>query len=236
MSITINIKSQNVDRDVVIPIEWKDITVKYWGELSTIIKKHYADAKQQDEKEESQKHELLKKDMLSDIVNNIELTDSQTLQMNSDIFSYITGLSKEETSLVDVSSINKVLSLINKLTEEYKPKGTRSFEFEGETYYFPSEFLRKSTYGDFIESTQLDMYIKDMENGRFDVLPQQMAILCRRIDEEYDDDAIDAKSEKFKALTMDIIWEFSFFLTLQTEKLVKLTPSFLEKQQQVQEL
>ena len=236
MSITINIKSQNVDRDVVIPIEWKDITVKYWGELSTIIKKHYADAKQQDEKEESQKHELLKKDMLSDIVNNIELTDSQTLQMNADIFSYITGLSKEETALVDVSSINKVLSLINKLTEEYKPKGTRSFEFEGETYYFPSEFLRKSTYGDFIESTQLDMYIKDMENGRFDVLPQQMAILCRRIDEEYDDDAIDAKSEKFKALTMDIIWEFSFFLTLQTEKLVKLTPSFLEKQQQVQEL
>lgn len=236
MSITINIKSQNVDRDVVIPIEWKDITVKYWGELSTIIKKHYADAKQQDEKEESQKHELLKKDMLSDIVNNIELTDSQTLQMNADIFSYITGLSKEETSSVDVSSINKVLSLINKLTEEYKPKGTRSFEFEGETYYFPLEFLRKSTYGDFIESTQLDMYIKDMENGRFDVLPQQMAILCRRLGEEYDDDAIEAKSEKFKALTMDIIWEFSFFLTLQTEKLVKLTPSFLEKQQQVQEL
>lgn len=236
MSITINIKSQNVDRDVVIPVEWKDITVKYWGELSTIIKKHYSDAKQQDEKEEAQKHELLKKDMLSDVVNNIELTDTQTLKMNADIFSYITGLSKEETSSVDVSSINKVLSLINKLTEEYKPKGTRSFEFEGETYYFPSEFLRKSTYGDFIESTQLDMYIKDMENGRFDVLPQQMAILCRRLGEEYDEDAIDAKSEKFKALTMDIIWEFSFFLTLQTEKLVKLTPSFLEKQQQVQEL
>ena len=156
--------------------------------------------------------------------------------MNADIFSYITGLSKEETSYVDVASINKVLELINKLTEEYKPKGTRSFDFEGETYYFPSEFLRKSTYGDFIESTQLDMYIKDMENGRFDVLPQQMAILCRRLGEEYDDDAIDAKSEKFKALTMDIIWEFSFFLTLQTEKLAKLTPSYLEKQQQVQEL
>ena len=236
MSITINIKSQNVDRDVVIPIEWKDITVKYWGELSSIIKKHYSDAKQQDEKEESQKHELLKKDVLSDIVNNVELTDSQTLKMNSDIFSYITGLSKEETSSVDVASINKVLELINKLTEEYKPKGTRSFEFEGETYYFPLEYLRKSTYGDFIESTQLDMYIKDMENGRFDVLPQQMAILCRRLGEEYDDDAIEAKSEKFKSLTMDIIWEFSFFLTLQTEKLVKLTPSFLEKQQQVQEL
>ena len=235
MSITINIKSQNIERDVVIPVEWKDITVKYWGELSTIIKRHYKEASDKDKNEEQKTHELIKKDLLSDIVKDIPLTDTQALKMNADIFSYITGLTKEETSLVDVNQINQVLSLINKLTEEYKPKGIRSFEFEAETYYFPLEFLRKSTYGDFIESTQLDMYIKDMENGRFDVLPQQMAILCRRLDEEYDDDAIDAKSERFKELTMDIIWEFSFFLTLQTEKLLKSTPSFLEKEQQVQE-
>tara|TARA_R100000951_G_scaffold18825_2_gene15440 strand:- start:2102 stop:2812 length:711 start_codon:yes stop_codon:yes gene_type:complete len=235
MSITINIKSQNVDRDVVIPVEWKDITVKYWGELSTIIKKHYTEATQDVKKEESQKHDLLKKDLLSDITKDIKLTDAQTVKMNSDIFSYITGLTKEETSWVDINQVNKVLSLVNTLTEEYKPKGLRSFEFEGSTYYFPSEYFRKSTYGDFIESTQLDMYIKDMENGRFDVLPEQMAILCRRLDEEYDDDVISEKTEKFRGLTMDIIWEFSFFLTLQTEKLVKLTPSFLGKQQQVQE-
>lgn len=235
MSITINIKSQNVDRDVVIPVEWKDITVKYWGELSTIIKKHYTEATKDVENKESQKHDLLKKDLLSDITKDIKLTDAQTVKMNSDIFSYITGLTKEETSWVDINQVNKVLSLVNTLTEEYKPKGLRSFEFEGSTYYFPSEYFRKSTYGDFIESTQLDMYIKDMENGRFDVLPEQMAILCRRLDEEYDDDVISQKTEKFRGLTMDIIWEFSFFLTLQTEKLVKLTPSFLGKQQQVQE-
>ena len=31
MSITISLKSQNVERDVVIPVEWKDISVKYWS-------------------------------------------------------------------------------------------------------------------------------------------------------------------------------------------------------------
>ena len=30
MSITISIKDNGEDRDVVIPVEWKDITVKYW--------------------------------------------------------------------------------------------------------------------------------------------------------------------------------------------------------------
>ena len=236
MSITISLKSQNVERDVVIPIEWKDITVKYWGELSTIIKKHYTLASQEDEIREEERHELLENPLLSDLIKENALNDSQVLKMNSDIFTYITGLTKEETSMVDVSKITQVISLINKLTEEYKPKGLSSFEFEGQTYYFPSEFFRKSTYGDFIESTQLDMYIKDMENGRFDVLPEQMAILCRRLDEEYDEEAIPDKSEKFRGLTMDVIWEFSFFLTQQTERLVKLSPTYLVKQLQVQEL
>lgn len=235
MSITINIKSQNVERDLVIPVEWKDITVKYWGELSTIIKKHYSSASEQVESNEKDTHELLKNPLMADLIKDNPLNDSQVLKMNADIFSYITGLTKEETSLVDVSQITQVISLINKLTEEYKPKGLSSFEFEGQTYYFPSEFFRKSTYGDFIESTQLDMYIKDMENGRFDVLPEQMAILCRRLDEEYDEEAIPDKAEKFRELTMDIIWEFSFFLTQQTERLAKLTPTYLGKQQQAQE-
>ena len=164
-----------------------------------------------------------------------ELNDIQIAKMNADVFAYISGLTKEEVALVDTAQIEKVLSTINVLTEEYKPKGDNSFEFEGETYYFPSEFLRKNTYGDFIESTQLNMYIKDMENGRFDILPEQMAILCRRIDEEYDDDAIPEKAEKFRELTMDIVWEFSFFLTQRTERLSKLFPTYLAKQQQAQE-
>ena len=236
MSITISLKSQNVERDVVIPVEWKDITVKYWGELSTIIKKHHTEASTEDEKKNNERHELLENPLLSDLVKENPLNDSQILKMNSDIFTYITGLTKEETSMIDVSKVTQVISLINKLTEEYKPKGIRSFEFEGEEYFFPSEFFRKQTYGDFIESTQLDMYIKDMENGRFDILPEQMAILCRRADEEYDESLIPNKAEKFRGLTMDIIWEFSFFLTQQTERLAKLSPIYLAKQLQAQEL
>ena len=236
MSITINLKSQNVERDVVIPVEWKDITVKYWGELSTIIKRHYTEASTEDEIKNNERHELIKTPLLSDLTKEKRLNDSQTLKMNYDIFTYITGLTKKEASMIDVSKITQVISLINKLTEEYSPKGIKHFEFEGEEYFFPSEFFKKQTYGDFIESTQLDMYIKDMENGRFDILPEQMAILCRREDEEYDDDAIPDKAEKFRGLTMDIIWEFSFFLTQQTERLAKLSPIYLAKKLQAQEL
>ncbi len=236
MSITINMKSNNIDRDVVIPIEWEDISVKYWGELSTIIKKHYKDAADNGKIEKEKSHELIKAQYVADLTDKVELNNSQTLSMNKDIFSYVTGLTRDEVNLIDVNKITQVIECINKLTKEYEPKGVKSFDFNGETYYFPSEFLRKETYGDFIESTQLEMYISDMENGRYDVLPEQMAILCRRADEEYDEDAIPEKAEKFRELTMDIIWEFSFFLTHQSKKLTKLSLMYLEKQQQVQGL
>ena len=68
-----------------------------------------------------------------------------------------------------------------------------------------------------------------MKHGRFDVLPEQMAILCRRVDEEYDDDVIASKTEKFKQLKMDIVWEFSFFLTMQSVKLTRTFQMFLGK-------
>ena len=238
MSITINIKDKGKEREVVIPVEWKDITVKYWGELSSIIKKHY-DAASEDKKDTKDKtHELLKGEgfgEIEDLLSDKELNISQTMKMNSDIFAYMTGLSKEDVKLVDIEQVEKVLSTINTLTEEYKPMGKCSFELDGETYYFPSEFFRKETYGDFIESTQLDMYIKDMANGKFDVLPEQMAILCRRIDEEYDDDIIPEKAEKFRKLTMDIVWEFSFFLTQRSVRLQKLFLMYSGKQPQAQE-
>ena len=236
MSITISITEKGTERDVVIPVEWEDITVKYWGELSSLIKKHY-DTALEDKKESNAKaHELLKEEMFSELIDKMELNPSQALKMNTDIFSYMTGLSKEDVKLVDSEQIAQVISTINSLTEEYKPKGLKSFDLDGETYYFPSEFLRRETYGDFIESTQLDMYISDMENGKYDVLPEQMAILCRRIGEEYDEDVIPEKAEKFKELTMDVIWEFSFFLTLRNIKLQAHSLMYSEKQQQAQEL
>ena len=94
-----------------------------------------------------------------------------------------------------------------------------------------------NTFGDYIESTQLDMTIESMKHGVFDVLPEQMAILCRRFGEEYDEDAIDKKTERFKKLTMDVVWEFSFFLSIQNLKLTNhFQISLVQDQLQQEEL
>tara|TARA_R110002110_G_scaffold260787_2_gene476594 strand:- start:705 stop:1406 length:702 start_codon:yes stop_codon:yes gene_type:complete len=232
MSITVSLKQGEEVRDVKIPTEWKDMTLKYWCGMITIIKSHFDKAKLRANslgKKQEEKNHL---EEYIDFAEN-ELEDFQNIQLNRDLFGYMTSLDKDQMNLIDIDSVNNVISVLESLMEEYKPKNIRSFEYEGETYYFPSEFLKRNTYGDYIESTQLDMYIETMKHGKFDVLPEQMAILCRKIDEEYDDDAIPEKTEKFKNLTMDTVWEFSFFLTQQNLKLARLLSMSSEKKEKV---
>ena len=197
-----------------IPTEWKDITLEYWCGLYNIIKK-YTETAEDGEKEE-----------------NVEpkVDEVKALRMNKELFKYVTGINDNILNQLDLESVNAAVGTIGQMMEEYKPKGIDRFEFDGEVYFFPKEFLKRNTFGDYIESTQLDATIEMMKHGKFDVLPEQMAILCRKIDEEYDDDIIPSKSDNFKKLTMDIVWEFSFFLTMQSVKLTKTFQMFLGKE------
>jgi len=204
----IEIKIQNDSYE--IPTEWKDMTLEYWCGLYSII------------------NQYSKRDEEGNIIDE-DHSEVQVLKMNRDIFVYLTGLNQSQMEKLDVDSVNAAITAFSGALEEYKPQGRDRFVLDDEEYLFPKEFLKRNTFGDYIESTHLDSTIKIMKHGRFDVLPEQMAILCRRVDEEYDDDVIASKTEKFKQLKMDIVWEFSFFLTMQSVKLTRTFQMFLGK-------
>ena len=204
----IQIKIQEDSYD--IPTEWKDMTVEYWCGLYSIINQYN------------------KRDEEGNVIEE-EHSQVQSLKMNRDIFMYLTGLTQVDMEKLDIDSVTAAITAFSGALEEYKPQGIDRFEFEGETYFFPKEFLKRNTFGDYIESTHLESTIKIMKHGRFDVLPEQMAILCRKAGEEYDDDVIPSKTDSFKKLTMDIVWEFSFFLTMQSVKLTRTFQMFLGK-------
>ena len=198
------------DKNYEIPTEWKDMTLEYWYGLYAIINKYN------------------KRDEEGNLIE-AEHSTVEVLKMNKEIFMYLTGFKERQMNNLDLDSVNVAINTFAGTLEEYKPKGIQKFELDGETYYFPKEFLKRNTFGDYIEATHLESTIKIMKHGKFDVLPEQMAILCRAAGEEYDDDIIPEKTEKFKKLTMDIVWEFSFFLTMQSVKLTRTFQMFLGK-------
>jgi hypothetical protein len=198
------------DKTYNIPTKWEDITLKWWYGLYAIISQY----NQKDEEGNPVE---------------VEHSEVEVLKMNRDIFMYLTGIGQNMMSKLDMDSVNTAVSTVSDLLQEYKPKHIDRFVFEDETYFFPKEFLKRNTFGDYIESTHLESTIEIMKHGRFDILPEQMAILCRKADEEYSDEAIPSKTEKFKELTMDIVWEFSFFLTMQSLRLTKTFQTYLVK-------
>jgi hypothetical protein len=209
-----------------VPTEWKDITLEYWYGWHEIIKSH-----EQKHKAKQKEGEFDEESPFSKI-SNVEM-----LKMNRDIFQYITKIDDATLDRCDVDSIARAMEFIGQVTHEYKPKGVDGFMFEDEKYFFPKEAMYDNTFGDYIESTQLDMTISSMKHGVFDVLPEQMAILCRKVGEEYDEDSINKKTERFKKLTMDIVWEFSFFLSIQNLKLTNhFQISLLQNQLKQEEL
>jgi hypothetical protein len=204
-----------------VPTEWKDITLEYWYGWHEIIKSH------------EQKHKAKQKEGEFDEENPFsKISNVEMLKMNRDIFQYITKIDDATLDRCDVDSIARAMEFIGQVTQEYEPKALDGFMFEGEKYFFPKEAMYDNTFGDYIEATQLDMTIESMKHGVFDVLPEQMAILCRKIGEEYDEDSINEKTERFKKLTMDIVWEFSFFLSIQSLKLTKVFQTYSEPELQ----
>ena len=102
----------------------------------------------------------------------------------------------------------------------------RSFEYNKKTYFYPVAEMRTSTFGDFIEAAQLDMLAEKDEAGKFGVIAEQMAILCRERGEDYDEQKVIKKTKLFENLTMNEVWGFVFFLNKQISTYKKNIQTF----------
>ena len=226
--LIISITEGDKNKDINIPTDWEDMTVDYYCGIFKIINKHQAKSKL--------KRNVEKGNIIEDLSDDpLEKMDSvDILKMNKDLFQYISKLSDEDIEKVPIEQAIEVLGAISVLAEEFIPKEVDYFDFENERYYFPKEYMKRNTFGDYIEATQLEMSVEKLTNGRFDVLPEQMAILCRKRDEKYDEDLIPEKAEKFRELTMDIVLEFAFFLNKRSVKLGKLLQTYLEERDEVE--
>ena len=194
-----------------IPCQWEEMTIDYYCGLYQIIKK-YQRTDEQDEQDEGK--------------NLDKFFFTQETKMHKELFSYMTGIPEKDVNKVNMNDVEAVIQSLDNIMKEYEPKGTDSFVFEGDMYFFPVDFMTTGTFGDYIEANQLELSTQYLKNGRFDILPEQMAILCKKVDEEIDLDSIDAKVSKFRKLKMDVVWEFSFFLNKRTIQSLSVIQTF----------
>ena len=200
-----------------IPCQWDEMTIDYYCGIYQIIKKY--------QRTEEQKKEDEGKDLS-------KFFFVQQTKMYKELFCYMTGVSEKDVNKYPVEDVDAVISSLDNVMKDNKPKGIDSFDVDGVKYYFPMNFFSEGTFGEYIEANQLEMGVEYLKNGRFDILPEQMAIMCKAVDEEVDLDNIDEKVAKFRKLTMDIVWEFSFFLNKRTVMCLNAIQMFSEQETQ----
>ena len=87
------------DKNYEVPTDWKEITLRWWCGLYSIISKY---------------------DKRDDEGNVIEAehSDVEILRMNRDIFIYLTGVSDREMSQLEVDSVNSAVETVSELFQE----------------------------------------------------------------------------------------------------------------------
>ena len=172
LHLTINKKKYS------IPNEWSEMTLEYYCGIFEILKKYQRNEEQ--EKEDEGK-DLLKYFFV------------QETKMYRELFIYMTDVDEQTIDKVPISDIEAVMQCLDTVTKDYVPTGMTYFELDNDIYYFPMDFLRTGTFGEYIEASQLEMNTQYLKNGRFDILPEQMAILP--ISEKFHDYAQEVRSK-----------------------------------------
>jgi len=201
------------EKEVELPSGWEDVSWKKFVAFSKLCESFGGrkEVKEGDEVAEWEKTLL-------------------DLQDNTKILSFWCELDESEISLLDLDLAAEVMKHLSFATEPYIPIHIQSFTIGKEKFVLPEELMRKSTFGRYIEAEQLELQANLLEKGNIEIMPRQLAILCKKEGEEekLDDDLIDKRAKAFEDLDMATIWDVAFFLGKLEQRLML---SFLTSQE-----
>jgi hypothetical protein len=211
------IKVELNGKEYDIPHKWEEVKFSKFLEFYNLTKSF----KTKEELEEVYED----KDDIKDLYVTLD-----TLKSNTKMVSFWTGISEDEVGMCDLDEVAQCLKDLAFLSKQYKPIHIDDFTFNGEKYFLPNRDYSKLSFGDYVQAEQLELNAKKLEQGRIEVMPEQVAILCKKEGEtQLSDEEIDKRANMFKELDMATVWDVGFFLT-QRESL--LMTSFLISQKE----
>ena len=202
-------------KEIELPTSWEDVSWEKFLGFSKLIDKLTVKGKVDSKDEAAQWQRTLD-----------ELKD------NTQILSFWCGLPEEEIGMLDMEDANKIMKLLSFVSESYKPIHIDSFTLGDEQFFLPEKFMENSSFGRYIEAEQLELHANMLEKGKIEILPRQIAILCKKQGEKekLNDDIIDERAKKFEKLDMATVWDIGFFLNKLEQGLMISFLTSLEKE------
>lgn len=100
---------------------------------------------------------------------------------------------------------------------EYKYK--ESFDFEGQEYVLPGQFMEKGTTIELMEASQFQESMGKLKEGNYYALLDVVSVLLKRVGEIYSDEVYERNRIDFKRLPMSTVMDVVFFLNNRSSAL-----------------
>jgi len=124
----------------------------------------------------------------------------------------------------------------------YDAKLIESFEFDGETFFLPKSLERggnittliDESIVTFSEASDIEIALHEWSEKGIDAMSQVIAVYCLKEGEKHSDKLVIERTEKFKDLPMDHVWEVFFcivLLGLQSQVVTRIFSEAMEKAQ-----
>jgi len=211
------------DKTVNLPTTWEEIDWKRFLAFSNIIESNT------DGETKTKKKKVKAEDEWKEAI--------KALDINTKILSFWTELPEDEIGHWDMKEAEAIMDCLSFVNHKYEPIEISSFKLGDEEFFLPrKDMMATSSFNRYIEAEQLEIHSNLIREGRIEIMPRQVAILCKKEGdkERLNDDEIDRRAKLFEGLDMATIWDVAFFLNKLEQGLMTsfLTYQMVEMQKE----
>ena len=209
------------EHEFTVPEEWSEITLEKYAVFIDAVNKLQKKLKEDDNEDIGFYQIVLE---YREYFNNL--------------FQTFTGIEPSIIDRIKADNIYTTYMYIMNFLKEPEYNKIDSFTFKKKKYYLPKSKvdyfgneieMAQASFGEVVEAMQIQEMDKSFQENNFKVLPYQIAMLCRRKGEDYNDQIVKERAEVFKELPMDVVWQVAFFLIRQKQKSLKRLLQSLEE-------
>ena len=175
------------------PKDWNEVTLKKYSEYNKIVFDY---------------QERIK-DLTPEIEDEASIILLEELKFQHDVCAALSGLTKKTVDNKSISEIKDYCKNLEFLKKSPKDSNLKEFTFKGVKYSLPENLRLETKYGQYVEAMQSEIAWKAQDKTSLMYLAHQLA---HQIKGEWVQDERDKLAIEFENLTMDVFWDFSFFL------------------------
>lgn len=192
------------EKTYVTPSGWHEVTVKQFIKYIDTVQKFQPEALTQ----------VMESEDIEQAYSELQGQDKvDVLEYFAKCLSFWTGAPFKDIQEMSVSQLEQAFWTIEVdfANVDYQ-EDFCGFNIEGVEYLLPKRHMIESTLGEFVEAAQFQDALAHIEGGEWKALLDVMCVLCRPVDEVYDNKRNIGRKRIFEKVTMDVVLNVSFFL------------------------